>query len=76
MFRGLSERRLGCTARARDFDAVRVGDWVLAIGSPFGLGATVPRGIISAMPRAHLQTDAAATFLDSVGGPLVDAGAR
>ena len=67
-------------ARLGDSDAVRVGDWVLAIGSPYGLGATVTRGIISAMPRARpravvddlLQTDAA-TFLDSVGGPLVNA---
>ena len=67
-------------ARLGDSDAARVGDWVLAIGSPYGLGTTVTRGIISAMPRARpravvddlLQTDAA-TFLDSVGGPLVNA---
>lgn len=67
-------------ARLGDSDAARVGDWVLAIGSPYGLGATVTRGIISAIPRARpravvddlLQTDAA-TFLDSVGGPLVNA---
>ena len=67
-------------ARLGDSDAARVGDWVLAIGSPYGLGATVTRGIISALPRARpravvddlLQTDAA-TFLDSVGGPLVNA---
>ena len=77
--------RLGGTgpfphARLGDSDAARVGDWVLAIGSPYGLGATVTRGIISALPRARpravvddlLQTDAA-TFLDSVGGPLVNA---
>ena len=67
-------------ARLGDSDAMRVGDWVLAIGSPYGLGATVTRGIISSMPRARpravvddlLQTDAT-TFLDSVGGPLVNA---
>jgi serine protease Do len=67
-------------ARLGDSDAARVGDWVLAIASPYGLGTTVTRGIISAVPRARpragvddlLQTDAA-TFLDSVGGPLVNA---
>ena len=67
-------------ARLGDSDAARVGDWVLAIASPYGLGTTVTRGIISATPRARpragvddlLQTDAA-TFLDSVGGPLVNA---
>ena len=67
-------------ARLGDSDAARVGDWVLAIASPYGLGTTVTRGIISATPRSRpragvddlLQTDAA-TFLDSVGGPLVNA---
>jgi serine protease Do len=67
-------------ARLGDSDAARVGDWVLAVASPYGLGTTVTRGIISATPRARpragvddlLQTDAA-TFLDSVGGPLVNA---
>ena len=34
-----------------DFDAVRVGDWVLAIGNPFGFGGTVTAGIISARGR-------------------------
>jgi serine protease Do len=63
-------------------DGVQVGDWVLAIGSPFGLQATVTAGIISAKDRAgiggaahqfqrFLQTDAAINPGNS-GGPLVD----
>lgn len=58
---------------------VRVGDWVLAIGSPFGLQATVTAGIISAKDRGNvgrqfqhfLQTDAPINPGNS-GGPLVD----
>jgi serine protease Do len=48
-----------------DSDGVRVGDWVIAIGNPFGLGHSVTAGIISARGRAlsdslddYLQTDA------------------
>jgi serine protease Do len=60
-------------------DGVQVGDWVLAIGSPFGLQATVTAGIISAKDRGNvgrqfqhfLQTDAAINPGNS-GGPLVD----
>ena len=60
-------------------DGVQVGDWVLAIGSPFGLQATVTAGIISATDRSgvgrqfqrFLQTDAAINPGNS-GGPLVD----
>ena len=60
-------------------DGVQVGDWVLAIGSPFGLQATVTAGIISAKERGgigqqfqrFLQTDAAINPGNS-GGPLVD----
>jgi serine protease Do len=61
-------------------DGVQVGDWVLAIGSPFGLNATVTAGIISAKDRSNvsnrqfqrfLQTDAAINPGNS-GGPLVD----
>ena len=62
-----------------DSDAVRVGDWVLAIGSPFGLSATVTQGIVSAKARQigagpyddFLQTDAAINPGNS-GGPLVN----
>ncbi len=58
-------------------DDTRVGDWVLAIGNPFGLGHTVTAGIISAKGRAlgagpyddFLQTDAAINPGNS-GGPL------
>jgi serine protease Do len=60
-------------------DGVQVGDWVLAIGSPFGLQATVTAGIVSAKDRANvgrqlqrfIQTDAAINPGNS-GGPLVD----
>jgi serine protease Do len=62
-----------------DSDKVSVGDWVLAIGSPFGLEQTVTAGIISAKGRVigqgpfddFLQTDAAINPGNS-GGPLVD----
>ncbi len=62
-------------------DSVQVGDWAVAIGSPFGLEATVTAGIISAKGRAlgdqdhqlqrFLQTDAAINPGNS-GGPLLD----
>ncbi|MCY0911929.1 trypsin-like peptidase domain-containing protein [Massilia antarctica] len=61
-------------------DAVRVGDVVLAIGNPFGVGQTVTLGIVSALGRNNLhinqfenfiQTDAAINFGNS-GGALVD----
>jgi len=60
---------------------VRVGDVVLAIGNPFGVGQTVTMGIVSALGRSHLgintfenfiQTDAAINPGNS-GGALVDA---
>jgi serine protease Do len=59
-----------------DSDAVRVGDWVLAIGNPFGLGGTVSSGIVSARGRNihaspyddFLQIDAAINRGNS-GGP-------
>ncbi len=63
-----------------DSDAVKVGDLVLAIGNPYGLGQTVTSGIISAMPRTQvgaaerqmfLQTDAAVNPGNS-GGALID----
>ena len=62
-------------------DQARVGDVVLAIGNPFGVGQTVTMGIISAMGRNNLhinhfenfiQTDAAINFGNS-GGALIDA---
>src|SRR5271154_2813776 len=68
------------TARMGNSDAVQVGDWVLAFGSPFGLEATVTAGIISAKDRANIspgqfqrfiQTDAAINPGNS-GGPLVN----
>ena len=60
-----------------DSEAARVGDWVLAIGNPFGLGGSVSAGIISARNRNinsgpyddFLQTDAAINRGNS-GGPL------
>ena len=60
-----------------DSDDMRVGDWVVAIGNPFGLGHTVTAGIISAKERiigagpydAFIQTDASINPGNS-GGPL------
>jgi serine protease Do len=65
--------------RLADSDETRVGDWVIAVGSPFGLQATVTSGIISAKARQlgagpyddFLQTDAAINPGNS-GGPLVN----
>ncbi len=62
-----------------DSNAMKVGDWVMAIGNPFGLGGTVTLGIISAKKRdinagpydEFLQTDAAINRGNS-GGPLFD----
>ena len=66
-------------AHLGDSDAIRVGDWVMAVGNPFGLGQTVTTGIISAKGRIigagpyddFLQTDAAINPGNS-GGPLFD----
>jgi len=65
-------------ARMGDSGKLNVGDWVLAIGSPFGLDQTVTAGIISAKDRVtdklfqqFLQTDAAINPGNS-GGPLVN----
>ena len=62
-----------------DSDAVRVGEDVIAVGNPFGLGGTVTRGIVSAMARDinagpyvdFIQTDAAINRGNS-GGPLLN----
>ncbi len=60
-------------------DSARIGDWVIAIGNPFGLGGTVTSGIISARNRSiglsryedYIQTDASINSGNS-GGPLFD----
>jgi serine protease Do len=63
-----------------DSQHARVGDWVLAIGNPYGLGGTVTAGIISALHRGitgagaydrYIQTDAAINMGNS-GGPMFD----
>ena len=67
-------------AKFGDSEKVRVGDWVVAIGNPFGLGHSVTAGIISARGRSisneslddYLQTDAAINKGNS-GGPLFNA---
>jgi serine protease Do len=69
------------TVKLGDSNAAQVGDWVLAIGSPFGLDQTVTAGIISTKERSDpyhftsfqqfLQTDAAINRGNS-GGPLVN----
>ena len=67
----LKEVKFGSSA------AIRVGDWVMAIGNPFGLGGSVTLGIISAKARNinsgpyddYLQTDASINKGNS-GGPL------
>jgi serine protease Do len=63
-----------------DSTKARVGDWVLAIGNPYGLGGSVTAGIISALHRGitgfgaydrYIQTDAAINMGNS-GGPMFD----
>ena len=66
-------------AQLGDSDVIEIGDWVLALGQPFGLESTVTAGIISAKHRGigitdrenFLQTDAAINPGNS-GGPLVN----
>lgn len=72
-----------------DSDTIRVGDWAVAIGNPFGLSHTVSAGIISAKGRTNqdvrglddsgyydfLQTDASINPGNS-GGPLIDVAGR
>ncbi|MEO5374400.1 MAG: Do family serine endopeptidase [Alphaproteobacteria bacterium] len=66
-----------------DSDAIRIGDWVMAIGNPFGLGGSVTVGVVSGSGRDirsgpydnYLQTDASINSGNS-GGPLIDAAGR
>jgi Do/DeqQ family serine protease len=67
-------------ARLGDSDSLAVGDWVLAVGSPFGFQSTVTAGIVSALerrggPRGNIndfiQTDASINQGNS-GGPLIN----
>lgn len=67
-------------ANFADSDQAKVGEWVMAIGSPFGLGHTVTTGVLSAKGRGglgvnpvedYLQTDASINPGNS-GGPLVN----
>jgi serine protease Do len=66
--------------RFGDSTRTRVGDWVLAIGNPFGVGQTVTAGIVSALHRGiqgggaydrYIQTDASINMGNS-GGPMFD----
>jgi serine protease Do len=65
--------------RFGDSSRIRVGEWVVAIGNPFGLGGTVTAGIISALHRnigaglydRYIQTDASINSGNS-GGPMFD----
>jgi len=62
-----------------DSDSVRVGDWAIAIGNPFGLDRTFTVGVVSAIGRkdvdyiggSHIQTDASINPGNS-GGPLIN----
>jgi serine protease Do len=67
-----------------DSRGARVGDWVVAIGDPYGVGSTVTAGIISAINRGitgagaydrYIQTDAAINMGNS-GGPMFDMNGR
>ena len=75
----INARRPLPAARFGDSDKARIGDWVIAIGNPFGLGSTVTAGIVSARNRnidagpydEFIQTDAPINRGNS-GGPLFD----
>ena len=70
-------------AQLGDSDTIQVGEWVMAIGNPFGLNQTVTAGIVSAMGRVigsgpyddFIQTDASINPGNS-GGPLFNADGR
>jgi serine protease Do len=82
LLRATAEREYVALALG-DSDALLPGDWVVAIGNPFGLGHTVTAGIVSAMGRDigagpyddFIQTDAAINPGNS-GGPLLDLAGR
>ena len=68
------------TVKLGDSDGIKVGEWILAVGSPFGLDFTVTSGIVSAQGRSEvgivdyanfIQTDAAINPGNS-GGPLIN----
>jgi serine protease Do len=73
------EKRTYTALRLGDSDALLPGDWVIAVGNPFGLDHTVTAGIVSATGRDigagpyddYIQTDAAINPGNS-GGPLLD----
>ena len=67
-----------------DSDQLKVGDVVLAIGDPFGLGQSVSRGIVSALARGNLGIEAVEDFIQTdaainpgnSGGALIDSSGR
>jgi serine protease Do len=67
-----------------DSDKLKVGDWVVAIGQPFGLSHTVTSGIISALGRTNMDLNTYEDFIQTdapinpgnSGGPLVDLDGR
>jgi serine protease Do len=71
-------------ATLADSDQLRVGDVVLAIGDPFGLGQSVSRGIVSAVGRGNLGIEAVEDFIQTdaainpgnSGGALIDSAGR
>jgi serine protease Do len=79
----ISDKGTFPSAELGDSDALEVGEWVMAIGNPFGLAQTVTAGIVSAKGRVigsgpyddFIQTDASINPGNS-GGPLFSAGGK